>query len=99
MKLEKCLFFSCRTQRHVLELIKELGLEVYPQFNDGKKVLHVGGAASKVRAYKTSIPALSPLVLLDMSQLLWKVRPLPQTKCCCLFVTVYTTLSRSLKKL
>uniref|UniRef100_A0A8C7XM78 Amine oxidase n=1 Tax=Oryzias sinensis TaxID=183150 RepID=A0A8C7XM78_9TELE len=65
-----------RTQRHVLELIKELGLEVYPQFNDGKKVLHVGGPASKVRAYKTSIPALSPLVLLDMSQLLWKVRQL-----------------------
>ncbi|XP_023816559.1 probable flavin-containing monoamine oxidase A [Oryzias latipes] len=70
-----------RTQRHVLELIKELGLEVYPQFNDGKKVLHVGGAASKVRAYKTSIPALSPLVLLDMSQLLWKIERLRRTVC------------------
>uniref|UniRef100_A0A3P9KEY0 Amine oxidase n=1 Tax=Oryzias latipes TaxID=8090 RepID=A0A3P9KEY0_ORYLA len=70
-----------RTQRHVLELIKELGLEVYPQFNDGKKVLHVGGPASKVRAYKTSIPALSPLVLLDMSQLLWKIERLRRTVC------------------
>lgn len=57
-----------------MELIKELGLEVYPQFNDGKKVLHVGGPASRVRTYRTSIPALSPLVLLDFIQMLWKVR-------------------------
>lgn len=57
-----------------MELIKELGLEVYPQFNTGKKVLHVGGPASRVRVYRTSIPALSPLVLLDLTLFLWKVR-------------------------
>uniref|UniRef100_A0A3B3VYT5 Amine oxidase n=1 Tax=Poecilia latipinna TaxID=48699 RepID=A0A3B3VYT5_9TELE len=62
------------TQTHIMELIKELGLEVYPQFNVGKKVLHVGGPTSKVRSYRTSIPALSPLVLLDFTQMLWKVR-------------------------
>ncbi|KAF6721674.1 putative flavin-containing monoamine oxidase A [Oryzias melastigma] len=70
-----------RTQKHLLELIKELGLEVYPQFNDGKKVLHVGGPDSKVRAYKTSIPALTPLVLLDLSQLLRKIERLRGSVC------------------
>lgn len=65
-----------------MELIKELGLEVYPQFNTGKKVLHVGGPASKVRTYRTSIPAMSPLVLLDLTQFLWKVRC--QTQICIL---------------
>ncbi|KAK5622876.1 hypothetical protein CRENBAI_023291, partial [Crenichthys baileyi] len=64
-----------------MELIKDLGLEVYPQFNVGKKVLHVGGPTCKVRMYRTSIPALSPLVLLDFSQLLWKINRLCRTVC------------------
>uniref|UniRef100_A0A096LWD0 Amine oxidase n=1 Tax=Poecilia formosa TaxID=48698 RepID=A0A096LWD0_POEFO len=67
------------TQTHIMELIKELGLEVYPQFNVGKKVLHVGGPTSKVRSYRTSIPALSPLVLLDFTQMLWKFDRLCRT--------------------
>uniref|UniRef100_A0A8C9XTS5 Amine oxidase n=1 Tax=Sander lucioperca TaxID=283035 RepID=A0A8C9XTS5_SANLU len=62
------------TQTHVLELIKELGLETFPQFNVGKKVHHMGGPDAKVRTYRTSIPALSPVVLMDLTQLLWKVR-------------------------
>lgn len=66
--------FSYSTQTHVLKLIKELGLEVYPQFNMGRKVHHMGGPTSKVRTYKTSIPALSPVVLMDLTQILWKVR-------------------------
>ncbi|XP_023193750.1 probable flavin-containing monoamine oxidase A [Xiphophorus maculatus] len=69
------------TQTHIMELIKELGLEVYPQFNDGKKVLHVGGPASRVRTYRTGIPALSPLVLLDFIQMLWKFDRLCRTVC------------------
>uniref|UniRef100_A0A8C2XJ80 Amine oxidase n=1 Tax=Cyclopterus lumpus TaxID=8103 RepID=A0A8C2XJ80_CYCLU len=62
------------TQTHILELIKELGLETFPQFNIGKKVHHMGGPGGKVRTYRTSIPALSPVVLTDLTQLLWKVR-------------------------
>ncbi|XP_061590423.1 probable flavin-containing monoamine oxidase A [Cololabis saira] len=69
------------TQTHILELIKELGLEVYPQFNTGKKVLHMGGPNSKVRVYSTSIPTLSPLVLLDFTQFLWKIDRLCGTVC------------------
>lgn len=60
------------TQTHILELIKELGLETYPQFSTGKKVHHMGGPDAKVRTYRTSIPVLSPMVLMDLTQLLWK---------------------------
>lgn len=34
----------------------------------------MGGPGAKVRTYRTSIPALSPMVLMDLAQLLWKVR-------------------------
>ncbi|KAM6901206.1 putative flavin-containing monoamine oxidase A [Lycodopsis pacificus] len=69
------------TQTHILELIKELGLETFPQFNIGKKVHHTGGPGAKVRTYRTSIPALSPVVLLDLTQLLWKIDRLCATVC------------------
>ncbi|KAF7656324.1 hypothetical protein LDENG_00042570, partial [Lucifuga dentata] len=69
------------TQTHILELIEELHLETYPQFNIGKKVYHMGGPDAKVRTYSTSIPALSPLVLLDLTQLLWKIDQLCATVC------------------
>ncbi|KAF3848836.1 hypothetical protein F7725_015333 [Dissostichus mawsoni] len=69
------------TQTHILELIKELGLETYPQFSIGKKVHHMGGPGAKVRTYSTSILALSPLVLMDLTQLLWKIDRLLATVC------------------
>lgn len=71
---KKLLSFSFSTQTHILELIKELGLETYPQYTIGKKVHHMGGPDAKIRTYSSSIPALSPLVLMDLTQLLWKVR-------------------------
>ncbi|XP_031594931.1 probable flavin-containing monoamine oxidase A [Oreochromis aureus] len=69
------------TQTHMLKLIKELGLEVYPQFIMGRKVHHMGGPTSKVRTYKTSIPTLSPVVLMDFTQILWKIDRLCATVC------------------
>ncbi|XP_034752528.1 probable flavin-containing monoamine oxidase A [Etheostoma cragini] len=69
------------TQTHILELIKELGLETFPQFNVGKKVHHMGGPGAKVRTYRTSIPALSPVVLMDLTQILWKINRLCATVC------------------
>ncbi|XP_071322463.1 probable flavin-containing monoamine oxidase A [Trachinotus anak] len=69
------------TQTHIMELIKELGLETYPQFNIGKKVLHIGGPGARVRTYRTSIPALSPIVLMDLTQFLWKIDRLCATVC------------------
>ncbi|XP_066507699.1 probable flavin-containing monoamine oxidase A [Hoplias malabaricus] len=67
------------SQTHVMELIRELGLEVYPQFTEGKKVHHMGGANAKIRTYTSSIPSFSPLVLLDFVQFLWRVERLCKT--------------------
>lgn len=64
----------CSTQTHILELIKELGLETYPQYNVGKKVYHTGRPGAKIHTYTSSIPVLSPLVMMDFMQMLWKVR-------------------------
>ncbi|GLD73952.1 probable flavin-containing monoamine oxidase A [Lates japonicus] len=72
---------SHSTQTHILELINELGLETFPQFNTGKKVYHTGGPGARVRTYRTSIPALSPLVLMDITQFLWKIDRLCGTVC------------------
>ncbi|KAI4876370.1 hypothetical protein NFI96_017831, partial [Prochilodus magdalenae] len=67
------------SQTHVMELIKELGLEVYPQFTEGKKVHHMGGANAKISTYTSSIPSFSPLVLLDFVQFLWRIEGLCKT--------------------
>ncbi|XP_068191564.1 probable flavin-containing monoamine oxidase A [Antennarius striatus] len=69
------------TQTHILDLIQELGFETYPQFNSGKKVHHMGGLDAKVRTYRTSIPALSPVALMDLTQLLWRIDRLCATVC------------------
>ncbi|XP_017563616.1 probable flavin-containing monoamine oxidase A [Pygocentrus nattereri] len=67
------------SQIHVMELIKELGLEIYPQFTEGKKVHHMGGANAKISTYTSSIPSFSPLVLLDFVQFLWRIERLCKT--------------------
>ncbi|XP_010892224.2 probable flavin-containing monoamine oxidase A isoform X2 [Esox lucius] len=67
------------SQTYVMELIKEFGLEVYPQYTTGQKVHHVGGPVAKARTSSTTIPALSPLVLLDLLQLVWKIDKLSAT--------------------
>uniref|UniRef100_A0A3Q3WDR5 monoamine oxidase n=1 Tax=Mola mola TaxID=94237 RepID=A0A3Q3WDR5_MOLML len=79
--LTRFVSFSFSTQTYILELIKELGFETYPQYNAGKNVHHMGGPRAKIRTYSTSISVLSPLVLMDFIQLLWKVRQLCTTVC------------------
>jgi len=56
-----------------MELIRELGVEVFPQYTKGKKEHHVGGPHAKISTYSSSIPSFSPLVLLDFTQILWRV--------------------------
>ena len=68
------------TQTQILELINELGLETYPQYNVGKKVYHTGGPGAKIHTYTSAIPALSPLVMMDFMQMLWKVRQGPTSR-------------------
>ncbi|XP_053331947.1 amine oxidase [flavin-containing] A isoform X2 [Clarias gariepinus] len=70
-----------RSQTHVMDLIQELGLEVYPQFTKGKKVHHLGGADTKISTYTSSIPSFSPLVLLDFMQFLWRLERLCKSVC------------------
>uniref|UniRef100_H3B1N0 Amine oxidase n=1 Tax=Latimeria chalumnae TaxID=7897 RepID=H3B1N0_LATCH len=62
-----------RTQHHVLELIKELELEIIPQYTTGTKFYQLGGAHAKISSYSSSIPTLSLLALIDLQLLLWKV--------------------------
>ncbi|XP_034048601.1 probable flavin-containing monoamine oxidase A [Thalassophryne amazonica] len=69
------------TQTHIMELIKELGLETYPQFTSGKTVHHMGGPDDKIRTCQTTIPTESPVVLMDVTQLLWKIDKLSSTVC------------------
>ncbi|XP_053542971.1 amine oxidase [flavin-containing] A isoform X6 [Ictalurus punctatus] len=64
-----------------MDLIQELGLEVYPQFTEGKKVHHMGGANAKIRTYTSSIPSFSPLVLLDFMHFLWRMESLCKSVC------------------
>ncbi|GAA6077900.1 probable flavin-containing monoamine oxidase A isoform X1 [Tachysurus ichikawai] len=61
------------SQTHIMDLIQELGLEVYPQFTEGMKVHHPGGVNAKISTYTSSIPPFSPLVLLDFINFLWRV--------------------------
>ncbi|XDV54034.1 hypothetical protein PO909_022412 [Leuciscus waleckii] len=67
------------SQTHVMELIRELGVEVFPQYTEGKKVHHMGGPHAKISTYSSSIPSYSPLVLLDFSQILWRIDSLTKT--------------------
>ncbi|RXN19152.1 putative flavin-containing monoamine oxidase A [Labeo rohita] len=66
------------SQTHVMELIQELGLEVFPQYTKGKKVHHVGGPQAKIKTYTTSMPSYSPLTMLDFTLLLWRIDRLTQ---------------------
>lgn len=78
------IFISCSSQTHVMELIQELGVEVFPQYTEGKKVHHMGGPHAKIKTYASSIPSYSPLILLDFTQILWRVGETAQshlTKC------------------
>jgi len=50
------------TQTRVVALCKELGLELYPQYAEGRRLLEMAG---KLRNYKGTVPRMSILGLLD----------------------------------
>lgn len=63
------------TQKHLLNLLKELDLETHLQYTTGKKFMQVG--SDKVRTYTSDIPSLGSLTSLIQLQLfLWKVERL-----------------------
>ncbi len=51
------------TQKNVTRLMKELGIETYKQYTDGKKVLESNG---KVTVFNSAVPYSSLLSKLDM---------------------------------
>jgi monoamine oxidase len=54
------------TQERVLALARELGVETFPTWTEGKNVLSMGG---RLRRYNGTIPRLGALALLDLEQL------------------------------
>jgi monoamine oxidase len=56
------------TQDEVLTLGADLGCETTPVFNDGTNLIRWRG---RVRAYRGTIPRLSPLQLLDIGRVRW----------------------------
>jgi monoamine oxidase len=61
------------TQDRVLALARELGVETFPTYYEGRNILELGG---KLRSYKGTIPRLSPLVLLDIERVRRRLRKL-----------------------
>ena len=65
-----------RPQVHVVELIKELGLQVHDQYNKGAKFARLSDG--KIRKYSSSLPKISPLSLLDIFFFINKANKLSQ---------------------
>ncbi|XP_039625601.1 probable flavin-containing monoamine oxidase A isoform X2 [Polypterus senegalus] len=65
-----------RTQHFVLDLIKDLGLEIYPQYTSGWKLSHLGGPDNNIRSYYFNIPSISVLALIDLQLFIWKIERL-----------------------
>jgi monoamine oxidase len=57
------------TQDEVLKLAAELGCETVPTYNRGKNLIRWRG---RVRSYRSTIPKLSILELLDVSRIQWR---------------------------
>lgn len=57
------------TQDAVVELAKELGCETVPTHSGGKNLIRWRG---KVRSYRSTIPKLSIIELLDVSRIQWR---------------------------
>lgn len=58
-----------RCQPHIMSLLEELGIETYPQYITGTKFLQIG-KDSKISSYRSNIPTLSLLGLLDLDRLI-----------------------------
>jgi monoamine oxidase len=57
------------TQTEVLKLAAELGCETVPTYNRGKNLIRWRG---RVRSYRSTIPKLSILELVDVSRIQWR---------------------------
>lgn len=58
-----------RCQPHIMSLLEELGIETYQQYITGTKFLQIG-RNNKISSYKSDIPTLSLIGLLDLDRLI-----------------------------
>ena len=61
--------FVGSTQVEVLKLAAELGCPTVPTYNQGQNLIHWRG---RVRSYRSTIPRLSIIELLDVSRIQWR---------------------------
>jgi monoamine oxidase len=57
-------------QDRVLALARDLGVETFPTYHEGRNLLELGG---RIRRYKGTIPRLAPHVLFDIARLRRKI--------------------------
>ena len=67
------LLLYCSSQLHVMQLLKDFGVEVYPQFMEGRNKLIIDNI-SDIRTYSGLIPKLGIFELLNLHRFLEKVR-------------------------
>lgn len=51
------------TQDHMYKLVEEFGLKIFPQYDNGKKVLYIN---ERLSTYRGAIPSLSVFALMDL---------------------------------
>ncbi len=64
------------TQDRILELSRDLGLELFPTHNEGENVVSYGG---RLRRYRGAIPKLPPPVLADIGQAQFRLDRMAKT--------------------
>ena len=57
-------------QKRVNALCRELGIQTFKTFHQGRKLLELDG---KRRSYKSSIPRLSPLALIELQRTIMRI--------------------------
>jgi monoamine oxidase len=58
------------SQHKILALLKELDIETYKQYTQGKHLLDINGRQTQ---FTGSIPKIGPAALLDLQRVIWKV--------------------------
>lgn len=64
------------TQTRVVQLCEDLGLEIYSQYAEGKRLLEMGG---RLRSYQGLIPRMSLLPLLDAGRAIKRINKAAQS--------------------
>lgn len=65
------------TQYHALKMVEQLGLETYPQFEEGYSLTRLSDG--KIRRYKGTIPDVDYVSLLELQFLIWHMNGLMNT--------------------